>query len=207
MAAITSKVGICNLALAILGNYGTITNIDTPTNDKEITFSVWYDICRQAFLKQTMPNFALARRMVARVDETPLQGFSAVFEKPKDCLRVLGIGDIEDDQPGYTVEGDHIYVADDYPDGLPLRFILDFTDVSHMSPEFVVGLATFLAGKTARSITQSEDRVAAIRAELPGEMSSISSLNALENKPIRVSRSRFKQARISGYARSHPEKR
>lgn len=207
MAAITSKVGICNLALANLGNYGTVTNIDTPSNDKEIVFSTWYDICRQAFLKQTMPNFALARRIVARVDETPLQGFRHVFEKPNDCLKVIGIGDIEDLQPGYTVEGNRVYVGEDYPDGLPIRFILDFQDVSHMTPEFVMGLAVYLSSKVARSITQSEDRVAAVKAEVVTEMAAIGALNAQENKPIRVSRSRFRQARVSGFARAHPEKR
>lgn len=194
---ITSKVQICNMALSHLGNYGTVENIDTPTTEKEITFSLWYDVSRQAFLKLTMPNFSLKRRRVAQVIEPAVFGFSKVYEYPNDCLKLLGIGEIEEKENNYVVEGNRIYTDEDYPDGLPIRFIGDISDVTKMSPEFKIGLSWFLAGHTAMDITQDLNKATMIEKILPEKMSTLSGLNAQENMPIRISRSRFRQARYS----------
>ena len=197
--AINSKVELCNLAISHLGNFGTISNIDTPQSDKEITFSLWYDISRQTFLKMTMPNFALARKNLALVVETPPEPFSFSYAYPADCLKVLGIGSIENKKNNYTVEGNRIYTNVEYVDGLPIRYIKDIIDVTAMSPEFKVGLSWFLAGSTAMDITQDVNKVRTIEALLPEKMSTLSGLNAQENMPIRISRSKFKQARVSGF--------
>ena len=197
--AITSKVELCNLAISHLGNFGTISNIDTPQSDKEIAFALWYDISRQTFLKMTMPNFALARKSLALVVETPPPPFSFSYAYPADCLKVLGIGNIEDKLNNYTVEGDRIYTNVEYEDGLPIRYIKDITDVTAMSPEFKVGFSWFLASNTAMDITQDVNKVKTIEALLPEKMSTLSGLNAQENMPIRISRSKFKQARVSGF--------
>ncbi len=197
--AINSKVELCNLAISHLGNFGTISNIDTRQSDKEITFSLWYDISRQTFLKMTMPNFALARKNLALVVETPPEPFSFSYAYPADCLKVLGIGSIENKKNNYTVEGNRIYTNVEYVDGLPIRYIKDIIDVTAMSPEFKVGLSWFLAGSTAMDITQDVNKVRTIEALLPEKMSTLSGLNAQENMPIRISRSKFKQARVSGF--------
>ena len=36
---ITSKVDICNMAISHLGNYGTVSNIDTPVTDKAVSYT------------------------------------------------------------------------------------------------------------------------------------------------------------------------
>ena len=197
--AINSKVELCNLSISHLGNFGTISNIDTPKSDKEITFALWYDISRQTFLKMTMPNFALARKSLALVSETPPPPFSFSYAYPSDCLKVLGIGSIEDKLNNYTVEGRRIYTNVEYPDGLPIRYIKDVTDVTAMSPEFKLGFSWFLAGNTAMDITQDAGIVKMIEALMPEKMSTLSGLNAQENMPIRISRSKFLQARVSGF--------
>lgn len=65
MAAFNSKVQICNLANGSLGIRNSINNIDTPKTDKEIIYSLWYDMVRQHMLKMLMPNFALDRAIVS----------------------------------------------------------------------------------------------------------------------------------------------
>ena len=205
--AITSKVELCTLGLGHLGNYGTLSNIDTPTNDKEKTFALWYDITRQALLKQVMPNFALARRKISQLLTTQAFGYTYAWEYPADCLKVLGISDV--DQVGryvYSVEGNVIYSDDPWDDGLELRFIKDITDVNSMSPEFKMLLSWALAGNTAMTITQSVEKTAMIQKQFAAKMAEVSGMNAQENKPIRVSNSRFQQARYAMMAQN-PTKR
>lgn len=193
---ITSKVDICNLALGHLGNYGSVTNIDTPTGSKETTFALWYDITRQTLLKRMIPNFAMSRRTIAAVSVTPPFGYTNVFEYPSDCLKVLGLGDI-DQRAEYifNVEGEYIYTADAWVDGLELRFIKDIKDVNSFSPEFKLAFAMELAKNVALDITQSAEKAALLEKVLPMRLMELTSINAQENRPIRLSVSRFKQAR------------
>lgn len=201
--AINSKVDLCNMAIGHLGSFGTVSDIDIPESDVEATFALWYDISRQTFLKMTMPNFSLARRSIALVSETPPLPFSFSYAYPSDCLKVLGIGNIEDKVNNYTVEADRIYTDVEYLDGLPLRFIKDIQDVTSMSPEFKMGFSWFLAGNVAMEITQDEGKVKMIEQLLPEKMSTLSGLNAQENMPIRISRSKFKEARKTGFATNY----
>lgn len=199
MAAITTKVDICNLAIGGLGNRNTITNIDTPKNDKEIVMALWYDITRQLLLKTLMPNFALDRVVVsAKALPAGYTGsYSYCFEYPVYCLKLLGIGDI--DQKGdvsYTVEKDGIFVNEPYPNGMPIRIIRDITDVPSMSAEFIMALASELAKRTALGITQDPTKKAAASKEAQVETANATGLNAQENPPIRKSTSRFRQSRF-----------
>lgn len=196
---ITSKVDLCNMSIGRLGNYGTISNIDTPRSDAEITCALWYDISRQAFLKLAMPNFAIARKRVSQVVETPPYPFGYSYEYPSDCLKVLGIGAVEDKENNYTVENNRIYTDLQYDEGLPLRYIKDITDVSKMSPEFKIEFSWYMAGNIALEITQDLSKVKMIEEILPSKLSMLSGLNAQENRPIRISRSRFKNARRTGF--------
>lgn len=207
MSGITSKTGVCNLALGHLGNYGTVSNIDTPTNDKERTFALWYDITRQKLLKSVMPNFALGRKLVSELVVTIPFGYAHAFEYPTDCLKVLGLGEVADRYLyEYSVEGRAIFTDDEWEDGLQLRYVKDITDVNTMSPEFKMLFSLELAYNTAIAITQSAEKKMAIAKLLPGEKSEASGLNAQENKPIRVSYSKFKAARSSDQSRN-PVKR
>lgn len=206
-----SKVEICNLTLSLLGNKDTISNIDTPKSDKEIIFAQWYDVCRQTLLKQVMPNFSLARKIVGKLVLTPVFGFEYAYEYPNDCLKVLGRGDIDLKEREYTVEskpggGQAIYLGYDYEDGLELRYVKNVTDVNSFSPEFKILLAQYIGKYVALPITQNPQKAVAIKTDLPLEMASVSGMNAQENPPIRISRSRFRAARTS-YVSRNPVKR
>lgn len=199
MAAITTKVDICNLAISGNGNRNTIMNIDTPKNDKELVFSKWYDITRQLLLKTLIPNFALNRLNVSEkaVPDGYADTYKKCYEYPKRCLKLLGIGPI--DTAGchsYTVEGNTIFT--DYDNGsgyLPIRIIDDITDVTLFSPDFVITLAAELKKRTSLAITQDPTKLKIAAAEAISETSNSSALNAQENKPIRRSVSRFRESR------------
>ncbi len=195
------------MALGHLGNYGTVTDIDTPTTDKEVIFNLWFSISRQVLLKHLMPNFALARKTVSRASVTPPFGYTYAYEYPVDCLKVLGLGDI--DEKGdfrFTVESSgtktYIFTEDEWEDGLELRYIKDISDVARWSPEFKMLHAWYLAGCVVMPITQDLAKKKLIMAQMPAEVSAVSGLNAQENPPIRKSTSRFRAARYSTISRN-----
>lgn len=199
MSAITTKVDICNLAITGNGNRNTIMNIDTPKNDKELICSKWYDITRQLLLKTMGPNFALNRLRVSQkaLPDGYVGFYGACYEYPHRCLKLLGIGSIDckGDVP-FTVESNLIFTEyDDGSGSLPIRFIDDITDVTAMSPEFVITLAAEIKKRTALATTQDLGKLKLAAAEAINEASNASSLNAQENPPIRKSTSRFRQAR------------
>jgi len=204
--AINTKSDICNLAISSLGNYPTISDIDTPVTDPERTFSLWYDICREFTLKLMMPNFALARTTVAKLVEVPPFGYSYYYEYPNNCLKLLGVGDVKDKENNYNVEENKIAHDTDYDEGMPIRFIKKVTDVNSMSPEYVILLSQYLAAYTCVSVTQDAAKAKALKAELPALISSASGLNAQENMPIRISSSRFRQARFSSFPQTTDKK-
>jgi hypothetical protein len=199
--AITSAVSICNLALSNLGNYGTIDSITTPVNDKELTFAARYDICRKTLLKTVMPNFALARVVVSRKVTTPPFGYGYYYEYPNSCLKVLGIGDVPDKINDYSIENDGTGLAiltdTDATGGLEVRYILDVEDVTQFSPDFITLFGWQLAADCCLDITQSEAKAAALQESMSSRYSALSGMQAQENRPIRISHSRFKASRYS----------
>lgn len=191
-----SKIQICNLALSRLGNRDSVNNIDTPSTPFERAFAIWYDVCRQFMLKKLMPNFALTRDVVAAIDETPAFGYAYVYQYPKDCLKVLGVGNVQDKQNNYSVEGNKIYTDEVYEDGMELRYVKDETDVTKFSSEFIMALSAELAEKVSLQITQDGDKLTAMNVLKKSDQSEASALNGQENRPIRINRSKFRQARI-----------
>lgn len=198
MSAITTAEQICNLANSGLGNRNTIMNITTPKTDKEEVFSLWYDICRQLVLKTMMPNFALDRVVVSEktVPVAYQQAYAFACEYPNQCLKLLGIGNIDAEEgKNYIVEGNTIYTNIDITGGAYLRIVRDITDVPSMSVEFTIQLAKELEKRTAAAITQDPNKKAAAAKEAMSESANTSALNAMENKPIRKSTSRFRASR------------
>ncbi|MEA2066017.1 MAG: hypothetical protein U9O65_02785 [Thermotogota bacterium] len=201
MSVVSVKIDICNLALSKLGNYGSVEDIDTPQKPTEKIFRKWYDVAREKALKELMPNFALSRRLIAQdTTATPPFGYDYAYKKPEDCLKVLGIGEIETKKNLYSVEGRSIVTNEDYTDdGLPIRFIKDITDTTKFSAEFVSALALYLAKQTCMEITQDEVKYKQLYAELLTEKANVAALSGQENRPIRINRSKFAQSRSTAH--------
>lgn len=211
MSAFNSKVQICNLAAGAQGLKNSINNIDTPISDKEIVFAQWYDITRQHVLKFLMPNFALQRVILAALPSVPIAyqsqwpsnnsygtstaGYGYAYQVPSNCLRVLGLGPVDSEETKPTVEGNIIFTNVYYPNGAPLRFIGDITDVTQFSPDFIITFASVLGKLTAMVNTQDPSKKASLLKDAMQEWTNSTAQNAQENKPMRMSRSRFREAR------------
>lgn len=204
--AINSDTELCNLASGHLGDYGTVENIQVPVKNNELIFAKWYDVSRQTWLKKVMPNFAMTREYVAVDSDTPDLSFTSSYPFPSNCLKVLGIGDVEDKLNDYTVEGNKIYTNREYNDGLPVRFIKDITDISMWTPEAVIGFSWFLAEQVSMEITQNAQIFEAMAIKAKQEMIFVSGLNAQENRPIRISNSRNRMARQTGWPTNYNKK-
>ncbi len=179
------------MALSYLGNFGTVEDIDTPTSSAEKMFARWYETTKKTLISSTKPNFALKRLKVAKVDEEIVFGFEYPYQRPADCLKVLGVGNIEDKANDFTVEGDRIYTDVEYEDGLPLRYVANIDSVNKFSSEFMELLALHLARNVCKDITEDTAMLQYIDSIIPIAKAVLVSLKSQENKPIRVSRSKF----------------
>lgn len=198
MPAFNSKVQICNLANGSLGLKNSINNIDTPRSDKEVVYAQWYDITRQYMLKFLMPNFALARKAIAALPTVPAgyaDLYTVAYPVPSDCLKVLGLGPIDTDDTKPTVESNIIFTNVFYASAPSLRYIADITDVTQFSPDFIMAFAFVLSKLTAMVNTQDPSKKTSMLKDAVIEWQQSSAQNAQENKPMRYSRSRFREAR------------
>lgn len=207
-----SENELCGLGLSRLGNNGSVGDITTPVTDIDIAFALFYNIERQFSLTKMMPNFALRRRLVAKDTSAYIAfGYAYAYEYPVDCLKVLGIGLISERENNYVIESDEngvrkIYTDEDYPDGLPLRFIYDETNVSRFTADFVVTFSYNLASAVAMHVTQNLDSAALAETMRKTAMLASGAINSQENRPVRVSTSRFKQSRYADIT-SYPTKK
>lgn len=195
-----AKTEICQLSQSRLGNISLVSDIDNPETPAEKAYAKWYDVCREDLLKTLMPNFALCRVIAPKLDEKPAFGWNFAYQYPNDCLKVLGIGETQNKENNYAVEtlpsGNMAVLSDDELSyGMPLRYIRNIENVGKFSPEFVMLLSWALAYNTCIEITKDYDKLSYIEKVMPSKLSSASSVNAQENKPVRVNTSKFKQAR------------
>jgi hypothetical protein len=194
-----TKVGIANLALSHLGNLQSIEELDPPASNTEKIIDSWYDITRRFTLKVVQPNFAIVRDILAVASSAPEFGYGYKYAYPADCLQFFGIGEVEEKENNFSIEGDFI-LTDEYSEsGLNVRYLKDVVDPSKYTPEFVMSLAWKLAEVICMPITGDMQKLAYIRKEMPMSLLSSTSLSTQENQPIRISRSKFSAARYTNY--------
>jgi hypothetical protein len=198
MATLTVSTQVCNLALNFLGNYGSVDSIESPQKPVETIFATYWDVARAMALKEVQPHFAIKRAIIAESATDPIFGYSTQYTIPSDCIMVLGIGNVEDqaDNTDYSVEGGFIMTdLYDDDDGLSLRYIFDEDDVSKWTPEFCVYMAWYLAYLSCVAITKDIQKFSAMDKIYRQKKVSAACLSSMENKPIRVNRSKFYESR------------
>lgn len=205
-----SKVEICNLALSEMSIDETIENIDIPETKIEKSFAQVYETIRDVALKESMPNFSLTRDMIAELPQSSVFGYSHAFQYPKDCLKILGIGNVEDKGlVPHNIESINGVkcILTDYDDGaLPIRYVQDVEDVTRFDSDFCLYLALKLASRLALKLTQNQAVKDRVDAALSEHEISLTSMNAQENPPIRISRSRWKAAGRGGVINNNRKK-
>jgi hypothetical protein len=191
-----TKVEICNLALSCLGERSTVENIDTPAKQTEVVCSKWYDVSRRTALRQLMPSFARKREVWAvNSSYKPAFGYQYAYKYKNDCLKVLGIGVLGSGIDDYAVEDGHVLVNENFPDGLPVRFISDVKDVAKFTDDFSHMFAWFLAKDICTELTSSSSKYKEIENVLEDKIKEFCSVDSQENKPVRIKNSELLRAR------------
>ena len=201
-----SKEAVCNLSASRLGDYGGVTDIDSPEEPIEIACSKWWDLIRQYNIKELKPNFALERASVAADSTAPAFGYSYRYRKPADCLAVLGFGEVQEKENVYVIEGDYILTDEYEGEALELRYIKDVEEVTSWTPEFVVVHSTILAYFINMEVTQDVVKQNSLEQMLPIKKAEAASLSGMENRPIRITNSKFKKARTDSAPKNYEKK-
>lgn len=151
-----SKVYLCNLALSLIGNK-TITSIETPTTAEEKICKLWYEKTLKQALINASPNFARSRANIPMSNYTNPFGFTNAFKIPNDCLKVLGIGEEDNIQAEYSVEGDYILTNENNDNSLPIRYIKYIEDDTKFSDGFIDYFIYLLANNICYQINKESD--------------------------------------------------
>jgi len=85
----TNKTAICNYAITFIGGR-KITSIDQTQKEAELC-KLYYDMARQAVLRDHLWNFATKSVALAEVADTDFVGWDRAFSYPSDALYVQEI--------------------------------------------------------------------------------------------------------------------
>lgn len=167
-----STTEIANLALAHLGVGKAISTLDTEQSEEARVCRLFYDIARDATLKDFPWPFATAFAAVGLVEEDPTDEWAFSYRVPSDCLHVrrilsgtrnetrqtrvpykLGVDsaggllytDAEDAEIEYTVRQDD-------PGRYPADFVLAFSErlSAYVAPRLTAGDPFKLSEKVLR---------------------------------------------------------
>ena len=172
-----SNVDICNQALTFLGAE-RITSL-TQNSENARRCNAIFEQTRNEVIRSHPWNFAVARVSLALLSTTPVDSsFSAEFQLPADCLKVLTITDQAD--PEFKIEGRKLLC--DYSE-VYIRYIKKVTDPVQFDDNFIEALAAKLAMKLAYPITESKT-LAELSKELYDDiLADARSIDAQEGTP------------------------
>jgi len=202
MAAPTSAVDVCNLALDLLKQDATITSIETPVTEAETICARWYDETRRSVLRGNAWNFAIKRAILAPSVEVPVFGYSKKFPLPNDFVRLLTLGDDntvlqsaeELELLDYQMEDNAILLNTD-SDQLKMRYIFDIKNVVKFDSMFVGILSHTLAINMATRFTGNQNLKAQLENSNALQELKTAAVDGQERTPKRIERSSFIAAR------------
>lgn len=205
MAAPTSAVHICNLALDRLGQ-GPIASITVPTTPAEDRCALHYDQTRREVLRDFIFNFA--KKLVVLTEDTsktPAHGFGTAYRLPNDCLKLLAIGDvsINDDTPAglYELSEGYIFTDAGDDDGLKLTYSYDCTTITKYDSLFIKLFKLQLAANMAVGFTLKPSLLTGLYAELEAVSQAAASAAGQEKPPRHKTKSKWVAARTRGRSR------
>jgi len=155
----TSEVGICRLALDLLGDFA-ISDLDEGSKQARLCKRN-YGPMRDAVLRAHPWNCALQRTTLPKAAPAPAFGFLNRFILPADCLRLLPLkaGGAFDGRPvAHRIEGRDVLCDADGP--LPVLYIRRIANTALFDPLLVHAIAARLAWQIAYNLTGSRTKQA-----------------------------------------------
>lgn len=189
-----SKVDLCNLALSLIGNK-TITSIETPTTAEEKICKLWYEKTLKQALINASPNFARARANIPMSNYTNPFGFINAFKIPNDCLKVLGIGEVDNIQADFSVESEYILTNENQDNSLPIRYIKYIEDDTKFSSGFIDYFVYLLANNICYQINKDSNLKQFLEQMTDKKLLDCRTNENQESKLKIISKSRYQMSR------------
>lgn len=160
---VSSVTQLCNLALAHLGE-APVASVNEDSAAGRACL-LHYGPTLSEVLRSHRWNFATARATLARIEADPPFGWTAQFQLPADCLRVLELnwsdgGDVVSEP--FAIEGDRLLSCGTEAN---VVYVRNVQDVSLFDPLFVRALALKLAAALSESIRGNTGKTAALLEE------------------------------------------
>ena len=203
MAAPTTAVEICNLALDRLGQR-SISSITSPTTEVEEICARQYDSTLLEMLRRYIFNFAKKYDVLTiSPSKTPAFGYTSAYLLPNDFVRLLTLGDItinDDVQAGlYDLSEGYIFTDAADAGDLKITYIHSSTTIiSKWDPLFVRLLVLHLAANMAYKLSLKNSVIKAIRDDAADVALAAAAVAGQEKPTRRIERSRMINARRFG---------
>lgn len=205
MSVIVSEVGICKLAMSLLGEK-QIGSIDSPTTKPEIACSIWYDHSRKQALALHTWNEASKRASIPAASAAPAFGYDRAFPVPNDFIALNYIGEeVYDRLDEYVIEthsdgNTSILCDEDAP--LKINYVWDLTNVRKMSSTLIGVIAARVAINTCYDITGSNQNVSRAEEYEIKMINEAKSVDGQQRPPITRDHSKFVEQMQTGVRNS-----
>lgn len=185
-----SQTSICNLALGRLGQ-PPILSIDEETAAARRLRSIWDDI-RDMVLAEHPWNFAIRRASLAVLAEAPAWGWDYAYQLPADCLRVLQMGEL-DDEFEWEIE-DGKLLTDELT--VEIKYLARITVTGRFSSGFISALAYRLAAEISYDLTGNPGLTKQMLELWPMELSKAKTQDAQEHGPYELANDDWVNSRL-----------
>jgi hypothetical protein len=159
MALTNEEIVICNLALGMVGEY-QISSSATSTKQYELCERYYDEVVKDVLSDHTW-NEAKKRAFLLEDATAPVFGFSYRFPLPTDCIKVIRLGDGENDLDFWEVEDGYILsniaqspssytIGDKYAAGQYITYnsITYSVDTGFTASDWTTDSAAYLTSKT-----------------------------------------------------------
>jgi len=177
-----SRTDIANLALTRLGQTQIV---DLSDNSQAANvLSALFDLAVDAELRANLWHFSRARSRLAQLTDKPVFGFSAQYQLPADCLRLLRVhvglptGWTQEGIAPYSIEAGRLLV--DHTGALDIQYVRRIKDTQQFDALFVQVLATRLAMEACERITQSNTKKQMLSEDYLQALKTARRANAIE---------------------------
>ena len=150
-----SVVDICNIALGLLGDEATVTNLDPPEGSAQADHCArFFPVALGYMLEQRPWSFAIRRVTLAQLaEDVDPAGWLFAYSHPSDCARVLSV--TAPDDKYYQCPKDFIVEANPRREGARIiltdqeqavcRYVHNCDGIEMFPEQFSQALATYLA--------------------------------------------------------------
>lgn len=183
MPATTTKLGIINRALQMLGSQ-SISNLNENSRGAKAMLRA-YDSVFLSELEANTWRFSIKRASLAADATPPLFGKKKAYPLPGDFL-YLAPNETTYDNPNrrdWEIEGASIISDDDAP--LPIRYVSSNITESSFSATFAEAFAAALALATCEEITNSNTKLQNISALYDAAVKRAKKRNDLQKAPVK----------------------